>query len=470
MENEEKLNDATEEIKSVISDIKAEKEKGAQQEKDAKNPRLNDQKKTKPDSGQPKKPDVEQSKKSDGGQTKKPVKKSQGQRTQGERKPHPNGQRRPHSPNDDRKRNPNRKRPTSKKKKWTKKKKAIVISSIIIASLLIVIGVIVLIIFRYINMMDIVTEDEDSFEILESIEPEPDDLKNSREDSPEDKKKALEEAIKKNLEANATELKSDDNVLNILLIGCDARSKSERGRSDSMILVSLNKNTKKVIMTSFLRDTWVEIPTVGQQRLNAAYVYGGPKLLIDTLQSNFGIRIDKYIRVNFYSFIEIIDAIGGVDIEVTDEELPYVQQYIRGQNTLIGKSVDANKLEKSGKQTLNGVQALAYARLRYVGTDFARTQRQRNVMNEVFRKAQEMSLTELNDFLEKALPTITTNLERGQIFSLILNASDYLKYERVQQSIPSLGSFENMVINGMMVLGIDFEKYSKELKESIYGS
>lgn len=357
-----------------------------------------------------------------------------------------------------------------KKKGWSKKKKALLIACIIIGFLLIVIGVIVALIFRYINMIDIVTEEDDSFEILSSIEPEDRDKNNSLPDSPKEDIKALEEQLKKNLLENSKDLVSDDNVLNILLIGCDGRSKSERGRSDSMILVSINKNTDKVIMTSFLRDTWVQIPDgVGPQRLNAAYFFGGPKLLVKTIEANFHIRIDKYARVNFYSFMDAIDAIGGVDIEVTDEELEYLNDYLRGENRLLNRPEETDILAKSGKYTLNGPQALAYSRIRYVGTDFARTQRQRTVMEQMFKKAKNMSLIELNEFLEKILPNITTNLEKGQIFSLILNASEYLGYERIQQSIPNLNSFENLVIDGMMVLGIDFDKYNKELKESIYG-
>ena len=408
-------------------------------------------------------------------------------RPDGERRPRPSGDghRRPRpqgeqgsSDRPQRKRRPDdvRRRENStsskgkkKKKKWSKKKKALLIAIVIIGFLLIVLGLIVALIYRYINMIDVVSDDDDNFEILSSIPPDENDLKNSKPDSPEDEKRALEEAIRKNMLENAEDLVSDDNVFNILLIGCDARSKTGRGRSDSMILLSINKNTKKVVMTSFLRDTWVNIPGVGNQRLNAAYFFGGPKLLIKTMESNFHIRIDKYVRVNFYSFIDTVDAIDGVDIDVTEEELEYLNDYVKHENKLLGNDPNDNLVKNTGKQTLNGIQALAYARIRYVGTDFARTQRQRTVMNEIFRKAKKLSLIELNDFLEKVLPNVTTNLEKGQIFSLILNASDYLSYERIDQSIPNLGSFKNMVIDGMMVLGIDFEKYNAELKESIYG-
>ena len=226
-----------------------------------------------------------------------------------------------------------------------------------------------------------------------------------------------------------------------------------------MILVSVNKKTKKVIMTSFLRDTWVQIPDIGPQRLNAAYAYGGPPLLVKTMQANFGIRIDKYVTINFDSFKDTIDTIGGVDIRVTDEEAPYINSGAK----------NSEKLKQGGKYTLNGEQALAYSRIRYIGTDFGRTQRQRIVMDEIFRKTKGMSLSELSDFLEKILPNVSTNFEKGEVFWLLLKVSDYLSYPRTEQSIPNTGSFKNMVIDGMMVLGIDFEKYNKELKESIYG-
>ena len=387
-------------------------------------------------------------------------------RPDGERAPRPNGQRRPRPQGAAANRMPQRNNVDGK---WTKKKKAIFISSIIIAALLLVAGVIVFIVYRYINMMNIVSDDE-SVELLSSIPVDSEDFASSRAESPEADKKALEDAVRKNLEAGATELTSDDNVLNILLIGCDGRSNEELGRSDSMILVSINKNTKKIIMTSFLRDTWVEIPNVGQNRLNAAYAFGGPKLLIQTLEDNFHIRIDKYVRVNFYSFIDAIDALGGVEVNVTEEEVYHVNLNSIEEYKLLGQTVDSSKdIKKAGLQTLDGIHALAYARIRAIGTDFARTERQRTVMEQLFKKAQNMSLSEKNDFLERVLPNITTNLEKGQIFSLILNASDYLTYERIQLSIPNLDSVTNLVINGMYVLGIDFEKYTADLKKTIYG-
>lgn len=379
-------------------------------------------------------------------------------RPHGERRDQHNAQRRPRprSESDNQERRPRPASDNKKKKGWSKKKKGLLIAIIIIAFLLIALGVVIAIVFHYINLIEF--KKDSDYEIYDSIAPEDGNV--VYPNSPQDEIDDLEAKIRKNLEKNAKELKSDDNVLNILLIGTDSRNPSvDRGRSDSMILVSVNKKTEKVIMTSFLRDTWVQIPDIGPQRLNAAYAFGGPPLLVKTMQANFGIRIDKYVTINFNSFKDTIDTIGGVDIRVTDEEVPYINSGAK----------NSEKLKQGGKYTLNGEQALAYSRIRYIGTDFGRTQRQRTVMDEIFRKTKGMSLSELSDFLEKILPNVSTNFEKSEIFWLLLKVSDYLSYPRTEQSIPNTGSFKNMVIDGMMVLGIDFEKYNKELKESIYG-
>ncbi len=391
---------------------------------------------------------------SNGERADRPVRK----RPQGERRSEHNGQRRPR-PRTDGERRERRPRPNAngkKKKGWSKKKKGLLIAIIIVAFLLIALGVVIAVIFHFINLIDF--KKDSDYEIYDSIAP--DDGNVVYPNSPKEEIETYEDKLRKNLEKNAKELKSDDNVLNILLIGTDSRNPAtDRGRSDSMILVSVNKKSKKVVMTSFLRDTWVQIPDIGPQRLNAAYAYGGPPLLVKTMQANFGIRIDKYVTINFNSFKDTIDTIGGVDIRVTDEEVPYINS----------GSPNSEKLKQGGKYTLNGEQALTYSRIRYIGTDFGRTQRQRTVMDEVFRKTKDMSLSELSDFLEKILPNVSTNFDKGEIFWLLLKASDYLSYPRTEQSIPNLGSYKNMVIDGMMVLGIDFDKYNKQLKESIYG-
>lgn len=324
-----------------------------------------------------------------------------------------------------------------------------------IGILLIVLGIIIAAIFHYINLMDF--KKDSDYELYDSITP--DDGNIIKINSPQEEIDEYEKMLRKNLEKNSKELVSDDNVLNFLLVGTDSRGLNDRGRSDSMILVSLNKKTKKVVMTSFLRDTWVEIPDIGPQRLNAAYAYGGPPLLAKTIQANLGIRIDRYVTISFKSFKRVIDSIGGVDIRVTDEEIPYINKAVK----------DGEKIKQGGKYTLNGAQALAYSRIRYIGTDFARTQRQRIVMDEIFRKLKGRKLSEMMDFLEEVLPNVSTNFEKGEVFWLVLRITEYLDYPREEQSIPNKSSYIDMVNDGMMVIGIDFDKYCKELKESIYG-
>ena len=274
-------------------------------------------------------------------------------------------------------------------------------------------------------------------------------------DSPEDEIKALEEQ----LAANKTDLVYNDNVLNILLIGTDARTTSERGRSDSMILVSINKESKQVIMTSILRDIYVQISGHPNNRINAAYSFGGAELLIPTIENSFGIRIDKYVRVNFNAFQRIIDKIGGVTLTVSAAE---------------SEKINDNSSDKIPVQdqtiTLNGKQALSYSRIRYLkGGDFGRTERQRKVLTQIFTKAKSLNLLQLNDLLNTLLPELTTDLSEGETLSLLLDAPAIMGYELIPYHIPIDGTYKNMNINRRSVLGIDFAKNKAALIETIYG-
>lgn len=348
------------------------------------------------------------------------------------------------------------------KKKWSVKKKIIVIVIVILLILMLLAGTGVALIFNYISKINIVSNPDTS--IASSITD--DDLTDDP-DSPQSEIDALNEKIRKNLEENATELMFDDNVLNVLVIGTDSRGE-ERGRSDSMILMSLNKDTEEIVMTSFLRDIYLDIPGVGSSRLNHAYAYGGPELLMDTIEQNFKIKIDKYVTVNFDSFVDVIDAVGGVDINVTDEELQYVNGYLSEINSLRGEKQTADTLSSAGTYTLNGKQALAYSRIRYVGTDFGRTERQRTVMTKTLEKAKDMSLLEINDLFNVLLPKLTTNLTQGEIFSIVLDSLSYLRYDTVSQAVPLENTYSYLTISGMSVLGIDFDKSIEHLKNTIY--
>ncbi len=263
----------------------------------------------------------------------------------------------------------------------------------------------------------------------------------------------------------------ESGVINILLIGNDSRENGEDGRSDAMILVSISDKTKTITMTSLLRDMYVEIPGHDGNRLNAAYSYGGPELLMQTIEQNFDIKVHRYALVNFQAFANLVDAVGGVDLELTNEEVNYVNGYLVEYNMLEGKPEGTDYLDTSlsGMIHLNGPQALAYTRNRYIGTDFGRTERQRKVLAAVMKKMPGTLAVNSSELIDGLFPNLTTNLTKNECFRLSLNGSKFLTYELVQQAIPAEGTYSNATIRKMSVLQVDFEANKKILQESIYG-
>ena len=352
-----------------------------------------------------------------------------------------------------------------RKKRMSKKKKLLIALLIVFIIAIIVCIAAVAVIFHYIDKVE-VEDPVKSFPIVDSVTD--DDLTDEPDSPPEvieDAKKRIDE----NLAKNATEIMSDDNVINVLLIGTDSRGNDDRGRSDSMILVSVNKNTKKVIMTSFLRDIYCYIPDIEYTRLNHSYAYGGPDLLIKTLETNFKVRIDRYVRVNFYSFCDVVDTVGGVEIDVTEEEVPYINTYLSEINALEGYAAGDGQLTHAGRQTLNGRQALSYSRIRYIGTDFARTQRQRTVLESIITKMKNLSLSELSDLLDVLLPQLATNMTESEMFSFVVDSPVYLKYDVIQNRIPADGTWSFITVRSMSVIDVNFDKNIDELRQVIYG-
>lgn len=263
----------------------------------------------------------------------------------------------------------------------------------------------------------------------------------------------------------------ENGVINILLIGNDSRENGEDGRSDAMILVSISDKTKTITMTSLLRDMYVDIPGHDGNRLNAAYSYGGPELLMETIQQNFDIQVHRYALVNFQAFANLVDAVGGVDLELTNGEVNYVNGYLVEYNMLEGRPEGTDYLDTSlsGMIHLNGPQALAYTRNRYIGTDFGRTERQRKVLAAVMKKMPAALAVNSGELVDGLFPNLTTNLTKGECFKLSLNGSKLLTYDLVQQAIPAEGTYSNATIRSMAVLQVDFEANKRLLQESIYG-
>ncbi len=261
-------------------------------------------------------------------------------------------------------------------------------------------------------------------------------------------------------------------VKNILIIGSDTRN-DEGGRSDSMILISINSRTNQIVQTSFMRDILVSIPGYGNAKLNAAYAYGGAELVMDTIEENFKIKVDKYIRIDFFSFIDIIDAMKGLDLTVTDEEANAMTNPIKEVDKLLGRTTE--KITEGGTYTMDGVQSLAYARIRYAGDgDFERTQRQREVIEKIIEKFKSLSIFEMNSVLETILPELTTNMSKTEIYFLCLRLPFIMGYDMKQFRIPygeqNTGTWSYGDYNGQSVLDIDFDRNNELFKKVvIYG-
>jgi LCP family protein required for cell wall assembly len=261
----------------------------------------------------------------------------------------------------------------------------------------------------------------------------------------------------------------DKSVLNILLIGTDTRQMDGPGRSDAIVLVSINRKTQKIIATSLLRDIYLRIPGKGSNRINAAYAYGGADLLMQTIENNFKIKIDRYASIDFFAFMEVVDAVGGVTLEVTKEEIPVINNYVKELNELTNQSENKGCLTEAGTLLLNGKQALGYARDRYIGyADFERTARQRRILEQLYSKVKDLGLIKLNKLLNIILPQITTNLTEGELFTLILSLPSYAKYDLEQWSVPIENTYTFLSIHRMSVLGMDFNKNIKEINKRIY--
>lgn len=249
-------------------------------------------------------------------------------------------------------------------------------------------------------------------------------------------------------------------IRNILLIGTDARTASDRGRSDTMMLVTINEKTGQIVMTSFLRDIYLHIPVIDSyNRINAAYAAGGVSLLTKTIKENFNIQIDQYIRINFSGFENIIDYMGGVDVNLSQAEIDFVG--LEGSAT-------------PGMVHLDGKHALNYCRCRYVsldgeGGDFARTLRQRRVMNLLFDKLKGLSVFEIGSLLDEFLPQVTTNISSSEMLSLLTKAPTYLSYEIKSYRLPVDGSWKYSTIHGMSVLSLNFDKNIVALEKIING-
>ena len=247
-------------------------------------------------------------------------------------------------------------------------------------------------------------------------------------------------------------IEQSDKILNIMLVGQDRRPGQGRQRSDSMILCTINLEKNTLTMTSFMRDLWVKIPDKYNERLNVPYAVGGFPLLYKTMESQFGVQVDHGVEVDFAGFEQVIDAMGGVDLTITKAEA--------GQ---INRATESNFT--AGTYVLNGEQALAYARIRKIGTEFARTSRQRTIMNELFKKVRNLSLSELYALSDKILPLIKTDMTDKEIMDYIFALSKILpQMEVISQRVPIDGAYQLTMINKKSVIYLNKTNMEKNLE------
>ena len=250
------------------------------------------------------------------------------------------------------------------------------------------------------------------------------------------------------------DIENFDGTTNVLLMGVDKRPNDDTGRTDAMMLVSIDGKTNQIKMISFMRDLYVSIAEDnGMNRLNAAFAFGGPELLIKTIKEDFEVDIDAYAWVDFPSFVKAIDVMGGIEIDLKQEEINLLNEHMPWINKDMDKAPSDSYVTESGVQTLNGRQALAYSRIRYTsGGDFERTQRQRTVMEKVLAKTKDSNIITLNSLALEILPLLNTNLSNGSITKLMLKSSEILNFDTSQYRVPADGLYYPDTVNGMDVI------------------
>lgn len=263
-----------------------------------------------------------------------------------------------------------------------------------------------------------------------------------------------------------TKVDPDSDVVNFMLIGRDTGTMGDevrtedRGRSDSMMVVSLNRKTKQISIVSLMRDCYVKIPGYKNNKLNAAFNFGGYELMDQTVEENFGIHIDHNVGINFDGFQMVVDKLGGIDITLTQDEADYME--------LWGFAME------EGVNHMNGEEALAYARSRYVGTgkeanDFGRTYRQRVVVTQVFKELMSRPITQIMDILNSVMECVETDItSNADIMAYAYEVYNYGIDDLQAYRLPQDGEYQDETINKMAVLTVDWDKAQQHLKDWLY--
>lgn len=258
------------------------------------------------------------------------------------------------------------------------------------------------------------------------------------------------------------------NTYNILLLGVDRRDGSWNGNSDVVMLVTVNMDKQKIYMTSFLRDLYANIPDIGVRKLNAACANGGPELTVQTLEENYQVQIDNYAMVDFNAMIDVIDALGGIDLEIDEDERVTANDYITCMCQDNGVDPEPHYIQEAGLVHLSGYQAVGYARNRYTGkgSDFGRTQRQRNVMTAILKKVQSGSYDSLTDVVKSVMPYITHDITQMEMIGILMKLNTWIGYDVVEQHIPYDNEYYS---DNEILIPNDMADTITKLNQALYG-
>lgn len=253
---------------------------------------------------------------------------------------------------------------------------------------------------------------------------------------------------------------------NILLLGTDNRYESDTyGRTDSMIILSINLPTKQAKLTSLMRDIWVKMDGHGSQKLNAASVYGGPTLTMSTINSYFGMNLSNYVLINITGLAEVIDQLGGVELTVTEEERKALNKGLFNLSEESGMT----QLEQSGENVhLNGNQAVAYARIRKIDSDYRRTERQRALLSAMAARLKQTDAGEVQSVIDALLPYVETNLSVSDLATLAYVGLQIDLADVGQYRLPADGTYQDGMFGNTWCIKPDFEKNTELLHEFIY--
>ncbi len=264
-----------------------------------------------------------------------------------------------------------------------------------------------------------------------------------------------------------------NNVKSVVFFGIDTRDTEGgySGRSDTIMIASINPQNKGVSLVSIPRDTYVNIPGYGKDKINHSYAFGKEQLAIKTINSNFGLNLTEYVTIDFVGLIHVINKLGGIELNITNEELSYINNHSKISYDMTGNKI--KMLTTSGLVNLSGEQALTHSRNRTVGNDFTRASRQRTVIEAIIKKLSLLGINDIMGVSDSILSEVKTNINvteyMGIMSKIISEKNTYLK-NIVSAQIPAVDYSEGKMINSVYYFTTDYVKAKADFIKYIYGN